>query len=410
MLADYVGRAGLRDEASRWSPSPTSRAGTSSCPPSATPCTSSACWTRPDMVGVNPEVAHETMAGLSFHHGVGQALWAGKLFHIDLNGQDVGRYDQDFRFGAEDLKEAFLLVRLLERAGYDGPLHFDAHAYRNENAEGVWDFAAGCMRTYTALADAARALRRAARGRRRRWPPPPRTSWALLGGRRRRRHAQGGGGRARRPGGARLLQRAAGPAGDRRPARHAMSVIVGLDVGTSGVKAIAVSEDGEVVASAEVPYPLSTPRPGWSEQDPEDWWRATQEALEALGVSEVAGIGLSGQMHGLVALDESDEVVRPAILWNDQRTAEQCEEIERARRLRPARRADRQPRADRLHRAEAAVAARARAGELRADRPRAAPQGLRAAAAVRREGDRRRRRQRARCCSTSRSGAGATRC
>jgi xylose isomerase len=111
---------------------------------------------RPDMVGVNPEVAHETMAGLSFVHGVGQALWAGKLFHIDLNAQRIGRYDQDFRFGAEDLKEAFALVRLLERAGYDGPLHFDAHAYRNEDAEGVWDFAAGCMRTYTALADAAR--------------------------------------------------------------------------------------------------------------------------------------------------------------------------------------------------------------------------------------------------------------
>ena len=111
---------------------------------------------RPEMVGVNPEVAHETMAGLSFHHGVGQALWAGKLFHIDLNGQRIGRYDQDFRFGAEDLKEAFLLVRLLERAGYAGPLHFDAHSYRNENAEGVWDFAAGCMSTYRALAERAR--------------------------------------------------------------------------------------------------------------------------------------------------------------------------------------------------------------------------------------------------------------
>jgi xylose isomerase len=110
----------------------------------------------PDMVGVNPEVAHETMAGLSFHHGVGQALWAGKLFHIDLNGQRIGRYDQDFRFGAEDLKEAFLLVRLLERAGYAGPRHFDAHAYRNEDADGVWEFAAGCMRTYLALAEAAR--------------------------------------------------------------------------------------------------------------------------------------------------------------------------------------------------------------------------------------------------------------
>jgi xylose isomerase len=110
---------------------------------------------RPDMVGVNPEVAHETMAGLSFVHGVGQALWAGKLFHIDLNAQRTGRYDQDFRFGAEDLKEAFALVRLLTRAGYEGPLHFDAHAYRNEDAEGVWDFAAGCMRTFTTLAEAA---------------------------------------------------------------------------------------------------------------------------------------------------------------------------------------------------------------------------------------------------------------
>jgi xylose isomerase len=111
---------------------------------------------RPELVGVNPEVAHETMAGLSFHHAVGQALWAGKLFHIDLNGQRIGRYDQDFRFGAEDLKETFLLVRLLERAGYAGSRHFDAHAYRNENFEGVWDFAAGCMRTYLALAERAR--------------------------------------------------------------------------------------------------------------------------------------------------------------------------------------------------------------------------------------------------------------
>jgi xylose isomerase len=111
---------------------------------------------RPDMMGVNPEIAHDTMAGLSFHHGVGQALWAGKLFHIDLNAQRIGRYDQDFRFGAEDLKEAFHLVRLLDRAGYAGPRHFDAHAYRNEDPAGVWDFAAGCMRTYLALAERAR--------------------------------------------------------------------------------------------------------------------------------------------------------------------------------------------------------------------------------------------------------------
>jgi xylose isomerase len=112
----------------------------------------------PDMVGVNPEFAHETMAGLSFVHGVAHALWAGKLFHIDLNSQRIGRYDQDYRFGAEDLKESFLLVHLLETSGYAGARHFDAHAYRSEDPEGVWDFAAGCMRTYLALAAKSREL------------------------------------------------------------------------------------------------------------------------------------------------------------------------------------------------------------------------------------------------------------
>jgi xylulokinase len=107
-----------------------------------------------------------------------------------------------------------------------------------------------------------------------------------------------------------------------------VSVAVGIDVGTTAVKALAVSETGEVRGRAEVSYPLSAPRPGWSEQDPEDWWRATERALYELDAGEVAGIGLSGQMHGLVLLDERDEVLRPAILWNDQRTAAQCAEIE----------------------------------------------------------------------------------
>ncbi len=109
----------------------------------------------PEMVGVNPEVAHEHMAGLNFHHGVAQAFEAGKLFHIDLNDQRFGRYDQDFRFGSEDYKSAFLLVRLLENNGYAGPRHFDAHAFRTEDEEGVWDFAAGCMRTYNILREKA---------------------------------------------------------------------------------------------------------------------------------------------------------------------------------------------------------------------------------------------------------------
>jgi xylose isomerase len=105
----------------------------------------------PEMVGVNPEVAHDTMAGLDFSHGVAQALEAGKLFHIDLNAQKPGRYDQDHRFGSEDVKQAFFLVKLLEDAGWSGMRHFDSHAYRTEDEAGVWDFAAGSMRTYLIL-------------------------------------------------------------------------------------------------------------------------------------------------------------------------------------------------------------------------------------------------------------------
>ena len=115
-----------------------------------------------EMVGVNPEVAHEVMAGLSFPHAVAQAMEAGKLFHIDLNSQKIGRYDQDLRFGSEDPKQAFFLLRLLEgTAGgerYEGPRHFDAHAYRSEDEEGVWAFARGCMRTYKILHERAKAF------------------------------------------------------------------------------------------------------------------------------------------------------------------------------------------------------------------------------------------------------------
>jgi xylulokinase len=103
--------------------------------------------------------------------------------------------------------------------------------------------------------------------------------------------------------------------------------LVGLDVGTTGVKAIAITPNGEVISSAEVSYPLSTPHLGWSEQDPEDWWRASEEALGRLGI-DAPTVGLSGQMHGLVCLDEHDRVLRPAILWNDQRTGAECVEIE----------------------------------------------------------------------------------
>jgi len=109
----------------------------------------------PEMVGVNPEVAHEQMSGLNFMHAVAQAWDAGKLFHIDLNDQMPGRFDQDLRFGSSNLKSAFWLVKFLEDVGYEGPRHFDAHAYRTEDYEGVKDFARGCMRTYLILKEKA---------------------------------------------------------------------------------------------------------------------------------------------------------------------------------------------------------------------------------------------------------------
>ena len=105
----------------------------------------------PEMVGINPELAHETMSGLSFSQAVAQTLWHGKLFHIDLNAQRIGRFDQDFRFGSEGVRDAFYLVKVIEDAAWDGMRHFDAHAYRTEDSDGVWQFARGCMRTYLIL-------------------------------------------------------------------------------------------------------------------------------------------------------------------------------------------------------------------------------------------------------------------
>jgi xylose isomerase len=112
-----------------------------------------------EIVGLNPEVGHEQMAGLNFPHGIAQALWHGKLFHIDLNGQSSIKYDQDLRFGAGDLRSAFWLVDLLESAGYEGPRHFDFKPPRTEDFDGVWASAAGCMRNYLVLKERAAAFR-----------------------------------------------------------------------------------------------------------------------------------------------------------------------------------------------------------------------------------------------------------
>ena len=111
----------------------------------------------PDMVGLNPEFAHETMSGLSFSHAVAQTLWHGKLFHIDLNAQRIGKYDQDFRFGSEGIRDAFYTVKLLEDAAVGRACATSTRTpIAPRTADGVWDFARGCMRTYLILADKAR--------------------------------------------------------------------------------------------------------------------------------------------------------------------------------------------------------------------------------------------------------------
>ena len=149
----------------------------------------------PEMVGVNPEVAHEHMAGLNFTHHVAQAWSMGKLFHIDLNDQIPGRYDQDLRFGSANPKAAFFLVKFLEDVGYTGSRHFDSHAYRTSDYEDVKEFARGCMRTYLILKEKAE-----------RWnadpeiqglvaPPQPMTArWRRTSGRTRRSAPQRWGG------------------------------------------------------------------------------------------------------------------------------------------------------------------------------------------------------------------------
>jgi len=114
---------------------------------------------RPELVGLNPEVGHEQMAGLNFVHGIAQALWQKKLYHIDLNGQHGPKYDQDLVFGHGDLKSAFFLVDLLERYNYEGPRHFDYKPARTEDDKGVWESASANMRTYLALKERAAAFR-----------------------------------------------------------------------------------------------------------------------------------------------------------------------------------------------------------------------------------------------------------
>ena len=283
---------------------------------------------RPEMVGLNPEFAHETMSGLSFSQAVAQALWQGKLFHIDLNAQRIGKFDQDFRFGSEGIRDAFYVVKLLEDSGWDGMRHFDAHPYRTEDADGVWDFARGCMRTYLILADKARrfhedpeiqeALRTAkvaelaeptSPGRRSRRAP-------VVDLRR---------GRARRAG---LRPRAAGPARHRiAPRRPLVPLVVGVDSSTSACKVQVRDVDtGAVVASgraAAPPHVATAQRAApseWEARVPRRLHRGRRPRSTRPPPSSVAA-----QQHGLVVLGDDGEVLRPAKLWNDTESAPDTE-------------------------------------------------------------------------------------
>ena len=152
----YAARAGLRPAVRARAEAERAARRSAACPLSGMPWPSSTSWNGPRWSGLNPEFAHETMSGLNFTHAVAQCLWQRKLFHIDLNAQRIGKFDQDFRFGSEGIRDAFYLVKLLEDSQWPGMRHFDAHAYRTEDPAGVWDFARGCMRTYLILRDKAR--------------------------------------------------------------------------------------------------------------------------------------------------------------------------------------------------------------------------------------------------------------
>ena len=331
------------------------------------------------MVGVNPEVAHEHMAGLNFFHAVAQALEAGKLFHIDLNDQKPGRFDQDLRFGSESIKPLFFLVKLLEESGYDGPRHFDAHAYRTEDYEGVWEFARGCMRTYLILKDKAQqfaedrgdpgAARRDSRTGRGIPHLQPRGV----------RSAQGAHLRSRRPGLAAAPLRAAGSAAGRPAARRALMAgragrqYLGLDASTQSLSAVVIEVAGDgpakVVLESSLNFDEALPHYGTRHgvlprTDPAirdlfagDVGRGARSAVaesrrQRSGPrADLAAISGSAQQHGSVYLNAArrQRAARGSIaarplsnswrrcsrepsspIWMDCSTSAECAEITRA--------------------------------------------------------------------------------
>ena len=339
----------------------------------------------PEMVGVNPEVAHEQMLGLNFYHVVAQALEADKLFHIDLNDQKPGRFDQDLRFGSESIKPLFFLVKLLEESGYEGPRHFDAHAYRTEDAAGVWDFASGCMRTYLILKQKARqfaehreiqALLEEIRGNGEALPHYSRAHAEQL---KARAFDRGGAGGAPAP------LRAAGSAGRGSAARCELMAgppsplrgfgetrrYLGLDSSTQSLSAVAIEVAGDGPANVAFETSLNfdqalphygtrygvLPRtdPASAQSSPVMWAEALDVMLARLGdagaePARLAAISGAAQQHGsvylkagaasaLAQLDPSQPLApqvapllsRPtAPIWLDSSTSASCAEIESA--------------------------------------------------------------------------------
>ena len=247
-----------------------------------------------DNVQVNMDWQHLLMNGEHLPEYAALLAAEGLLGHQHANS-GWGTFDDDNMVGATAFMETVELALELRRAGYGDNgerLGFDLYPY-TEDQVGGRQALGGAVALHRRGRRSGSTARRCARRSSARTPSPPTSSST-----------------------------------PRSAHRRGMTRLLGLDVGTSSVKGIAIDEDGAVLAVAERGYPLSTPRPGWSEQDPEDWWRGAAEVLDELDAAGAAGIGLSGQMHGLVALDESRRPLRPAILWNDGRTQAQCEEIE----------------------------------------------------------------------------------
>ena len=287
------------------------------------------------MVGVNPEVGHEQMAGLNFVHGIAQALWHGKLFHIDLNGQHGIKFDQDLVFGHGDLLNAFFLVDLLENGGpggapaYDGPRHFDYKPLRTEDI----DRGLGVGRGEHAHLPAAQGAGRRVPGRPRGaggagraagWPSWPCRPWPTA-----RRYADLLADRsayedfdADAVGARGLRLRAAQPARRRAPARRPLRMagplVAGVDSSTQSCKVVVRdAATGALVREGRAPHPDGT------EVDPAAWWTALQDARRArpAGWTTWLPSRSAAQQHGMVCLDDAGEVVRPALLWNDTRSA-----------------------------------------------------------------------------------------